>query len=163
MVAVLIESVHAMLTSEAALPPCDERLQRLHGYWRSIRPPAALLPGRKHFDPLDVPSLLPWLWLLDVQRSPLRFRYRLVGTVHVDVEGRNRTGQWLDEAHPSFPDSNAHEQYVAAVTRHEIAFYRGPPTYVVRKDYLSLERLVLPLAANGSDVDMLLAITVFDA
>lgn len=153
---------HLMLPADADLPPCDDRLRALHRYWLSIRPTEGTLPGRKHFDPLDVPKLLPWLWLIDVQRAPLRFRYRLIGTVHVDTEGRNRTGQWLDEAHPHFRNSLAHGQFVAAVERREVAFYRGPPTYVVRKDYLSIERLVMPLAADGRDVDMLLAITILD-
>lgn len=157
-----MESAYLMISGDDDLPPCDRRLQALHRYWRSIRPAAGGLPGRKHFDPLDVPKILPWLWLIDVQSAPLRFRYRLIGTVHVDIEGRNRTGQWLDEAHPKFGNSAAHGQFVAVAERAQVAFYRGPPTYVVQKDYLSIERLIMPLAANGRDVDMLLAITVLD-
>jgi hypothetical protein len=157
-----MDSGNLMLSADADLPPCDSRLRALHRYWRAIRPADGILPARKHFDPIEVPKLLPWLWLVDVVHAPLRFKYRLIGTVHVDTEGRNRTGEWLDEAHPQFRQSAAHGQFTAAVERREVAFYRGPPTYVVQKDYLSIERLVMPLAANGRDVDMLLAITVLD-
>lgn len=68
--------------------PAEELLNRslhpkirgLTEYWVSIRPPG-LLPGRQHFEPLDVPALLPNLWLVDVIRGAApRFRYRLVGT-----------------------------------------------------------------------------------
>lgn len=79
------------------------RAQRLYGYWRSIAPQGAL-PGRQHFDPMDVPDLLSCLWLLDVQRDPFRLRYRLAGTAIVEAIGREVTGQWLDEAHPHIED-----------------------------------------------------------
>ncbi len=49
-------------------------------YWRRIRP-ADLLPGRTHFDPVEVPRLLPYLGLLDVVREPrTRFKGRMAGT-----------------------------------------------------------------------------------
>src|SRR3546814_9213349 len=41
----------------------------LVAYWHSIHPPQGL-PGRRHFDPVDVPWLLPHIWLLDVFRDP---------------------------------------------------------------------------------------------
>jgi hypothetical protein len=151
-----------MLSSDAALPPCDARLGTLHRYWQSIRPTPTLLPGRQHFDPLAVPTLLSWLWLLDVHRRPLRFKYRLVGTRHVDSQGSDPTHLWIDEAHADFVGSPAHKQLVAVAEHGEVAFYRGPPTYAVTKEYLVVERLVLPLARNGKDVDILLGITLLD-
>jgi hypothetical protein len=36
-----------------------ERLARLYAYWRAIRPAPDALPGRRHFDPVDVPWALP--------------------------------------------------------------------------------------------------------
>ena len=35
------------------------RVARLYRYWLSIHPPGGGLPGRQHFDPVDVPELLP--------------------------------------------------------------------------------------------------------
>ena len=40
------------------------------------------------------------MWMLDVHRDPLRYRYRLCGTEMVRSLGREVTGIWLDEAHP---------------------------------------------------------------
>jgi hypothetical protein len=48
-------------------------------YWLSVAPPGRL-PGRQHIRPEDLVPMLPRLWMLDVHRNPLRFRYRLVGT-----------------------------------------------------------------------------------
>jgi hypothetical protein len=105
---------------------------RLHRCWLSIHPEPDLLPGRRHFDPVMVPRLLPRLWLLDVRRAPLRFRYRLVGTVHIETGGEDPTGQWLDETHPAFAASPAFPQYRAVAQDRMIAFYRGMPTYVIQ-------------------------------
>ena len=63
---------------------------------------AGRLPGRQHVSPFDIVPLLPRVWLLDVVRDPLRFRYRLVRTGEVRTLGREVTGQWIDEAHPEF-------------------------------------------------------------
>jgi len=158
----MADDVFALLAPGADLPPCDKRTAELYGYWLSIRPSPGLLPGRRNFRPTDIPRLLQWIWLVDVQRKPLRFKYRLVGTAHVDAAGSNPTGRWYDEVHPRFRGSTAYPQFVAAVERAQIAFYRGPPVYVVDKDYKTIERLILPMAQNGRDVDMLLAITAID-
>jgi hypothetical protein len=42
------------------------------------------------------------LFLLDVNRDPRRFEYRLVGTEFSRLIGRNLTGRYLDEVHPGF-------------------------------------------------------------
>lgn len=99
--------------------------------------------------------------MLDVEREPLRFRYRLVGTEQVAAMGADLTGRYLDEAHPRFVTSLTYPDYVAAAERGEVRLHRGPPTFHINKDYVSIERLLLPLAADGSKVDKLLAITVY--
>ena len=144
-------------------PPegADARVRQLYAYWLSIHPAGGGLPGRQHVDPAAISGLLPGIWLVDVQREPLRFRYRLVGTNHVAVIGRDLTGQWIDEAHASFLPSAAYAQFVAAVERGEPGYRSGHPFIIVPKDYLTMERLILPLARDGTNVDMLLAISVY--
>ncbi|HXP32117.1 MAG TPA: hypothetical protein VN832_13570 [Stellaceae bacterium] len=152
-----------LLQRDAELPPCDGKITALHRYWRSIAPHPGDLPSRQHFDPMMVPRLLPWLWLIDVIHDPLRFKYRLIGTVHVEAAGWNGTGLWLDQAHPKFVDSIAFPQFCAVANEGVLAFYSGPPTYVIKKDYIKIERLIMPLARNGRDVDMLLGVTVLES
>jgi len=113
-------------------------------------------------DPVDIRRLLPWIWLTEVQRDPLRFKYRLVGTVHVEAFGEDATGQWYDDAQPRFRGSVDLQQFAAVADHGRIAFYRGPPIYVVDATWKTIERLILPLAQNGHDVDMLLGMTVID-
>jgi hypothetical protein len=146
---------------EAALPPCDERIVDLYRYWLSIHPARGVLPGRQHLDPVAVPKLLPWLWLIEFERDPLRFRYRLMGTEQVVALGRDGTGKWLDEVHPGFAASSALPQFVAAIERSEVGFHKGAAINARERSWMSVERLVLPMAKNGRDVDLLLGISVF--
>jgi hypothetical protein len=140
---------------------CDPRLRQLYEYWLAARPPDCKLPGRQHVDPTKIPILLPWIWLVDVQRKPLRFKHRLTGTEQVRLMGREVTGQWMDEAHPHFVSSPAYQQFVAVAERGVIAYRRGRPMFHLGKEFVWLERLLLPLAQDGEHVDMLLAITIY--
>ena len=140
---------------------CDRRLLELHEYWRSLAPAEGQLPGRQHFDPLHIPALLPWVWLLDVYRNPLRFKFRLVGTEHARISGRDVTGQWLDEVHRDATKAETYPQLIAAAESATMGYRRGPPLFPEQGEFAEMERLLLPMARNGRDVDMLLAITVY--
>jgi hypothetical protein len=133
------------------------KVKQLYDYWRAVHPPAGL-PGRQHIDPIDLPRFLPHLFLVDVERAPLRFRYRLVGTDYVRMMGHDLTGQHLDEVHPGF-HGLIQRQYIDLVERRRPAYRKGPVMYVeAMKDHLFVERLVVPLARDGSTVDMILGI-----
>jgi len=142
---------------------CDVRIRQLFDYWRSLVRTPGVLPGRAEFDPAQVPKLLPYLWMLDVHRAPLRFRYRLVGTAHTTATGRDYTGQWMDEAHPArrLQESPLYPELHAVVEEGRAAFRSGPPTIHLDRDYIRLETLLLPLAADGKTVDVVLGITVY--
>ena len=127
------QHISAALEVYAAAPPptSPPKIRALYAYWCSIHPPSGGLPGRQHVDPVDIPMLLPWLWLVDVHREPLRFKHRLVGTEHVRVMRRDPTGLWLDEAHPLFVGSETYPQFVAACDR-QCGYRRGQPLFICR-------------------------------
>ena len=75
--------------------------------------------------------------------------------------GADPTGKWFDEAHPALLSSPLYPKILAAANQGGPAYRRGQPTIHLDKDYLMLETLLLPLAADGSTVDMLLGITVY--
>ena len=64
--------------------PWDARVRALYDYWLA-RCRDGCPPRRSDIDPIDLPHLLRWLWLVDVTRDapgwPLRFRtkYREYG------------------------------------------------------------------------------------
>jgi hypothetical protein len=134
--------------------------QDFFDYWRKITP-AGRLPGRQHMSPTDIGPLLPRVWMLDVVRSPLRFRYRLVGTAEVRTLGRELTGQWLDEAHPEFQsDPAAIDRYRFMVETGEATWRRGQVHWGHDSEHQIVENCMVPLAADGSSVDIIFAISV---
>lgn len=139
--------------------PWHPDIAALHRYWASIRPDPIRLPGRADLDPSRIVRLLPDIWMLDVQLSPFRLRYRLAGTGVVAAHGRELTGLWFDEAHPNLgPDYYKRYQYV--VETHQPSWRRGAPYLDQQSRLLTvLENIVLPLAGDGSTVDVLLCLT----
>ena len=132
--------------------------EELFGYWASLRR-GARLPGRLQIDPRDIKRLLPTVSLIDVGREPLDFRIRLAGTGLYGVYGREITGKRLGDIYNTTAADywrgelgKVVSERRPAVGVHNLA-WRGA-------SHLSILWLRLPLAGNGSDVDMILG---FDA
>ena len=136
---------------------CHPKIRQIVGYWESKHPAKGVLPGRQHLDPIDIPHLLPNVWLVDVARDPYRFRFRLVGTAVVEYAGEDNTGRWFDESLPGFvPDV-----FIDLVETREPSWQRSASRMRPYKEYRELERVRLPLARDGTTVDMILCLTVF--
>ena len=136
-------------------------IKTLYDYWLSISPNGRL-PGRKHFDPVDVPSLLPNLWLIEVHRDPLRFWRRTVGSKIEEFAGRNLTGGWVGDQLNGPRLSGVQSFMIDVVKTKRPSWRRGKSLIRFEKEFAELERLYLPMAADGETVDMILAITVFE-
>src|SRR5688572_8303860 len=74
----------------------SKMVRALHAWWLAHRG-AGGIPDRADLDPAALKSLLPNLFIADVEPEPFRIRYRLVGTKAVQVIGFNITGRYLDE------------------------------------------------------------------
>ena len=72
-------------------------LRALFDYWEGLRR-GRTAPDASEIDALDMPrSALPFVLLIDLERHPLRARYRLVGTHGVQAAGWDYTGRYVDE------------------------------------------------------------------
>jgi hypothetical protein len=128
--------------------------EELFGYWASLRR-GAKLPGRRDIHPGDFKRLLPTVSLIDVAPDAMDFRLRLAGTDLYGVYGREITGRTLTEVYNTAAAdywkvelSKVVADRRPAVGIHSLA-WRGA-------SHLSILWLRLPLASNGSDVDMIL-------
>ena len=128
--------------------------EELFAYWASLRQ-GARLPARLDIDPGGIKRLLPGVSLIDVRRDPMDYRLRLAGTGLYSVYGGEITGRTLAEVYNSAAADYWRGELgkVVADRRpgvgvHSLA-WRGAA-------HLSVLWLRLPLAANGSDVDMIL-------
>lgn len=136
---------------------CDKKIRRAVEYWLSIHP-ASGLPGRQHFDPVDVPEILPSVRLIETSDNPPKFKIRLMGTKMVEYFERDFTGFWLHDAFPDFQGSPAEKSMIATVLTGQPDWYKGAPSFFYKKDYQNIQRIMLPLAGNGHDVDMILLV-----
>ena len=135
-------------------------MRALRRYWLSVHPRHAL-PGRRDFDPAAVPGALANLVLTEVERAPLRFRVRLMGTAVVRAFGKDFTGRYLDEALPGVVDTVIHTDRVAVVETGLPSYRHGATAMPIKFDFAPIERVYLPLATDGATVDMILAMTLY--
>jgi hypothetical protein len=134
----------------------------LYSYWESRRTPGKL-PSRRDIDPTEIPKLLPNIWLIDVVPPVPRFRYRLIGTAVVEARGHDQTGSFIDLELLDFSKSQTYVDLRAAL-HGEPSWRRGVPDKAHRLNKIrSIERIFLPLAADGATVDIVLALTVFES
>jgi hypothetical protein len=137
------------------------KIQVLYNYWQSIHPAGGALPGRRHLDPIDIPELLPNIWMIDVQRPPLRFRFRLVGTEIVKFTGRDVTGRWLDEIYPDYENTDAFRMHRDCAESGRPGYRKSGVLSNPGRNYVEAERLYLPLAEDGQEVDIVLVMTLY--
>jgi hypothetical protein len=117
------------------------------------------LPARRDLNFRSIKSLLGRINVVAVHREPpaMRFVWCLHGTESVLVHGVDRTGKDTSTLHPAY--------YRELVERHyrECATCGEPTLYEIESDFDRVRRpqyyrrLLLPLAADGRTVDMLLA------
>ena len=138
-----------------------DRINRLIDHWERLRPSPDLVPGRQHFDPMDVPDLLPNIYLLAAQRDPVRFQFRLLGEAILDSGGTGRKGIFVDELARTGTRAYLHDQLADMARTRVPIWYKGPPTLEHHRQVVALEGVMLPLAANGMDVDYCLCMTVY--
>lgn len=138
------------------------KIRRMIAHWESLAPGPGILPGRQHFDPIQVPDLLPHIWLIDVERSPkLRFRYRLLGTALIEAGVPMRRGDYFDEVENQPARDEVADTLEWVVHERQPDWRRGKPKVAHNRHVSELERVMLPLAADGETVDMLLGLTLF--
>lgn len=145
------------------LPPAASgpEFRVLLDYWiaRFPKDNPGQLPGRQHIDPADLPArYLAQLLLLDVvPATPRRFRFRVAGTAFAAIIGRDVTGLHYDEI--GTPDRSIAAALDLIVDHGRPVFVEGALT-LPSDDFFWVKRLGLPLARNGRNVDMVLALWV---
>lgn len=144
-----------------------ERLQhpyhrQMFDYWRGkFREDAP--PTREDIDPTEIPpAILPWLILYSVDwRTGLpRFRFRLVGTGIVQRYNRDVTGKYFEDAYDDKTLARQIDSFsdVAVNGRPAYARLQVP---VPDRDFISYERLLLPLGGAEEKVGGIVAVMAF--
>ncbi|TQV80846.1 PAS domain-containing protein [Denitrobaculum tricleocarpae] len=140
----------------------SQPLARLYDYWVS-KSRGGRLPSRAQIDPLDVPELLPIIFLVDVawSRGEPDFRFRLVGSKITEIVGSDPTGRNFSSFYDDANLAPMTELY-SRVARHGEPFVNNSSAPFSDKDFVKLARLLLPLSEDGEQVDMILGALVFE-
>jgi len=129
-------------------------------YWLGRHRADGLPPGRPDIDPVDMPSLLPNVVLIDVRRDPTDFRYRLVGGKVRHHLNANLLGLWMSDIPHQKAPSHLWSKCLEAVDSRSPVLsntpYIGP-----HRDFLRAEDLILPLCDDEGRVHMLLVFVDF--
>ena len=139
----------------------DPQIRRFVEYLRSKRG-EGIHPSRAAIDPLDFRYVLGDVVIIEAYRSPTgsrwpwHFRYRLVGANVVERDGYNLTNKTLED----LPEPEYRER--VRNTWLEVC-ETGKPAHGIRELVLDqrlrcYEVVVLPLASNGEDIDMLISV-----
>jgi hypothetical protein len=134
-------------------------LRNLHAYWDSRRG-GRPMPARADIDIVQIPTLLPYLFLIDVLEDGRDFRFRLAGTHIRDVTEDEVTGQLVGEAFP--PEFGAEVRLVwrAVVEKRRPVCGRGR-LWVPGREHVTWEGVAMPLSEGDGVVNMLLGGVVF--
>ena len=143
------------------LPIQDPLIQKFYGYWAQKRGQRRF-PGRLALDPIEFRYVLGDVVLIDARRpgadggSLWDFRYRLIGARIAARDGYDMTGKSLDD----LPEPEYRERIRSTWTE---VCETGCPAHHIRDLLLDgrvrrYEVVVLPLAANGEDIDMLVSV-----
>lgn len=137
------------------LPPLANSFADLLGRWERLRPEGGL-PTRADF---PTEALRPWmgnlmvLEVVDRQAGEPDFIYRLHGTHLTELWGQDLTGRRVSD----LPE----EDSTPLLREYREVFHSRAPLHIpgrrmVRKDYLRVEKAILPLSVKGSEVEQLL-------
>lgn len=137
------------------------KLQRLYDYWRS-KCPAEGLPRRSDIDPVEIGPLLHDIFLVAVEREPLRFRFRLLGSGITTVSRPNVLGRTMDEVYPDVREKLTYQDYVICSETAAVRHYRGPTMFNPDFNFLVTERLLLPVSEGGGNVDFILGAAIYE-
>lgn len=126
-------------------------------YWHTRRG-AKTMPARADLSPVDLVKILPKVMLVDVLPQAPHFHFRVIGTNITDWVKFDATGQTLDAVQPENYRQMLFATYMECVgARSPIAHRILWDTQEVPHRY---KRLIMPLAADGRNVDMLLITSV---
>jgi len=144
----------------AASEIADPILSRLYAYWDGKRGDRKC-PLRCELDPVDIPRLLPNVFLVSVRSLPFDLVFRLAGTAITDCNGGNITGMRMLEM-PSTVAGDLYRQSARAARSGCPVLVSGPAR--TRADaYRRVDHLILPLGSTPGVIDMLIGAAVFQS
>lgn len=135
----------------------------LRAYWESKRR-GRLMPARADIDPIEMKAHLGWIVLADVLPRLADFRLRLVGTLVTQYFLSDSTGKTIRESFAGAAPSVTKSVLAAfrTVARERVPLRTFGNAGWLGKEFLDFDLLLLPLSADGVNVNIVMGAFTFD-
>jgi hypothetical protein len=137
----------------------SEAIQQMYRYWRS-KCDQDRLPKRSAIDPAEMRRFLPQITIVEVVPDERRYVYRLVGTMEVEIRGRDPTGRSVIEGFFGPSLDNVLGCYDTVVAT-KSPLYDDERFVTPDGRYSDDETLFLPLSEDGENVNRVLVFGTF--
>ena len=138
----------------------DQGIAHVLGLWIQRRG-AKAMPARRTLRPEELAPVLGKVNLLAVLRDPLRFQFRVRGSVIANLHDRDMTGRDVRDMQPPEYRDMLLGHYAEAVTA------AAPILYDIRvargRHEASYRRIILPLGRADGFVEMLLTVSAWES
>jgi hypothetical protein len=136
-------------------------LQNVASHWSQARGMRSM-PAWHDLHPSQIAAQLPIMWVYRYERESDRFIGRLAGDQIERVFGRSFRGTPMAELYPEQDYSRLFERAKRVVC--QPAFYRGEGMVFRHMDHYGRgERIMLPIAEDGTSGDGVLGATVYES
>jgi hypothetical protein len=139
----------------AAEVPRLHPVARFSAFWHDKKGEDAV-PLRANIEPTQIPSILPWLLLLEAVEidGAMQFRYRLTGTGCREIFGIDYTGKILGEGlTPEGAEIRRREFKRVVESGHPIYSWSELP--ITERDFVMVYRGVFPVSRIGDKIDQI--------
>ena len=134
----------------------------IYDFWAGDCGGALPIP-RQAFDPLRIPrEMLPWLFIINIDRDPLEFEYRLIGTGLTKVLSRDLTGRQLSPTYYPAGHADFLLHRFRMVAEQGVVVLASFDAGWVDKTFVKLASLMMPGSTDGVATDLIYGATVRD-
>jgi hypothetical protein len=138
--------------------PSRHPVSLFSAYWEEKRGENAV-PLRASIEPTKIPSILPWMLLLEAidTGGDCQYRYRLSGTGCREIFGIDYTGKLLGEN--LTPDgAEARRREFNTIRRTGCPIYSSSDLPIAERSFIRVFRGVFPVSLTGDTVDQIFVI-----
>lgn len=138
--------------------PAKHPSSLFHDYWSKIKADK-LLPFRKDFSPMDIPSLLPYLVLVEpeMKGGELDFYIRLEGEYVANLSGNQAGGKYFSDIMGRKAFEEHKKEFFSMQKNLTSEFCMGHLSFF-KKDYVEIIKSVHPFTLTGNDVELFVII-----
>lgn len=144
--------------------PVNPVLRKFHMWWLDQTAVSGMLSYRSVNDlALEIPELVPHLYMVDIEAPENEIRLRFIGNVLEAYIG-NRTGTNVKDASSHIDFHRISMEVFQAVKVHKAAIHAGPRRAVVKgRKHMTMESFNVPFSNDGTRVVRIIGAVVFDS